>query len=78
MPCYLRNLDGEDPIGLSGFSSLREISWTDLQSPGDFDALSSVLENNSARLEQLQLDLVNWSLGDEDDFTNFFAREVNS
>jgi hypothetical protein len=46
-------LDSEDPIDLSGFSSLREISWTGLQSPGDFDALSSALENNTARLEQL-------------------------
>jgi hypothetical protein len=46
------------------------------ESPGDFDALSSALENNTRRLEQLQLDFVNWPLEDEDDSTNFFAREA--
>ncbi|KAH9204561.1 hypothetical protein DL95DRAFT_529207 [Leptodontidium sp. 2 PMI_412] len=73
------NTDGENPINLSAFRSLRHISWTGLQSSKEFDALSRALKNNSEGLRELRLDFVNWS--EEDSFDsdasqNFIASQV--
>jgi hypothetical protein len=46
------NLDGEHPIDLSGFGSLRNISWTGL-SDEDFHNLGSALKNNALHLDSL-------------------------
>ena len=71
------NTDGENPINLSAFRSLRDISWTGLRSSEEFDALSRALKNNSEHLKELRLDLVNWPEDwDEDDSGNFFASQV--
>lgn len=70
------NLDGEYPIDLSGFNSLRDISWTGLQSDKDLDTLGSALKNNALHLEQLQLDFVNWTPDHWDEDSNFFAGEI--
>lgn len=70
------NLDGEYPIDLSGFNSLRDISWTGLQSDEDFDTLGSALKKNTLHLEKLQLDFVNWTPENWDEDSNFFAVEI--
>jgi hypothetical protein len=46
------NRDGENPIDLSAFYSLRDISWTGLHSSQEFDALCRALKNNSKRLKK--------------------------
>jgi hypothetical protein len=69
-------LDGEHPIDLLGFGSLRDISWTGLQSDEDFDTLGSALKNNALHLEQLQLDFVNWTPDYWDEDSSFFAGEI--
>jgi hypothetical protein len=45
------NTDGENPIDLSAFRSLRDISWTGLQLSQEFDALSRALKNSSKHHE---------------------------
>jgi len=80
-------MDGECPIDLSAFRSLRGISWINLRSVEDFEALGSVLQTNSAHLRELRLDFVYWTEADDSWFTyrgrleghhseNFFAWEV--
>ncbi|KAH6667391.1 hypothetical protein B0J14DRAFT_602141 [Halenospora varia] len=69
--------DGENPIDLSAFRSLRD-TWTGLQSSEEFDALSRALKNNSEHLRELRLDFANWSEEDwdEDGFGNSLASQV--
>jgi hypothetical protein len=76
-------MDGERPIDLSAFRSLRSISWINLRSAEDFEALGSVLQTNSAHLTELQLDFVYWAEAEDSWFVdwgrwseNFFARQV--
>jgi hypothetical protein len=72
------NMDGENPIDLSAFRSLRDISWTGLRSSEEFDALSRALKNNSGHLRKLRLDFFNWleEDWDADDSENVFASQV--
>jgi hypothetical protein len=81
------NMDGECPIDLSAFRSLRGISWINLRSAEDFEALGNVLQTNSAHLTELRIDFVDWIeahnswFADRERFEdnrseNFFAREV--
>jgi hypothetical protein len=72
------NTDGENPIDLSAFYSLRDISWIGLQSSEEFDTLSRALKNNSEHLRELRLDFVNWTEEDwdEDDSENLFASHI--
>ena len=73
------NTDGENPTDLSAFRSLRDFSWTGLQSSQEFDALSRALKNSSKHLKKLRLDFVNWSeedLDEYDDSGSFFASQV--
>jgi hypothetical protein len=73
------NTDEQNPIDLSTFRSLRDISWTGLVSLQEFDVLSCALNNNSKHLKKLQLNFVNWSeedLDEYDDSGSFFASQV--
>ncbi|KAG9229520.1 hypothetical protein BJ875DRAFT_474606 [Amylocarpus encephaloides] len=72
------NTNGDYPIDLSAFRSLRQISWTGLQSSEEFDTLSRALKNSSEHLRELRLDFVNWSEedSDDDDSKNFFTSRV--
>lgn len=81
------NLDGECQVDLSAFRSLRGISWINLRSAEDFEALGGALQTNSAHLTELRLNFVDWTEADDSWFTdrgqwksdrseNFFARDV--
>ena len=81
------NLEGECPVDLSAFRSLRGISWVNLRSAEDFEALGGVLHSNSAHLTELRLDFVDWSEADDfwfmdrgqfegDRSENFFVRDI--
>jgi len=73
------NTDEQNPIDLSPFCSLRDISWTGLRSSQEFDTLSRALKNNSKHLKKLRLDFVNWSeedLDGYDDSGSSFASQV--
>jgi hypothetical protein len=79
--CY-KHMDN-CPIDLSAFRSLRGISWINLRSEEDFEALGSVLQTNSAHLTEIRLDFVDWTkAADSWEFwegrrtENFFAWEV--
>lgn len=81
------NMGGGCPVDLSAFHSLRGISWVNLRSAEDFEALGGVLHSNSAHLTELRLDFVDWSEADDSWFMdrgqfeggrseNFFVRDI--
>jgi hypothetical protein len=62
--CYCSR-DGQNPLDLSQFCHLRDLSWTGLQSKEDFDALRECLGVDAHHLKSLSLHLSDWEKADE-------------
>jgi len=85
--CYYSR-DAQNPLDLSQFHHLREISWTGLQSKEEFDALRECLGVNAHHLKSLSLHLGDWEMAafwfvdpwkfieDGIDSNNFFASDI--
>lgn len=59
-PCIIPKIDWEYQISLTEFKSLKKFSWAGGLSREYFDALRDMLQFQSAHLEVLKIDLIDW------------------